>query len=114
MTVLLDIIIMFVVLEAGVIIWRRYARGEANEIPGDLAYLSSGFCLMIAVRVALTNSSSLLVILLVTLAGAAHVLDMMRRFRALDAVQKKAPRFGAPATALEPEPAKPGSPSDRR
>jgi uncharacterized membrane protein len=104
MTVLLDIIIMFVVVEAGVVIWRRYSRGEASEIPGDLAYLSSGFCLMIAVRVALTNSSPLLVILLVTLAGAAHVLDMMRRFRASDTA----------ATALEPEPAKPGSPSDRR
>ena len=96
MTLLLDIIIMFVVVEAGVITWRRYARGEASEIPGDLAYLSSGFCLMIAVRVALTNSSSLLVILLVTLAGAAHVLDMIETFScAGHGAKKGAPVWGA-------------------
>jgi Flp pilus assembly protein TadB len=103
---------MFVVLEAGFITWRRYARGEASEIPGDLAYLSSGFCLMIAVRLAWTNSSAILVILLVTLAGAVHVFDMIRRFRTAE-TEKKAPQLGAPATA-EPEQAKPGSPSDRR
>lgn len=104
MTILLDIIILFVVVEAGVIIWRRYARGEASEIPGDLAYLGSGFCLMLAVRVAWTNSAAILVILLVTLAGVAHVFDMIRRFRASDSTQKKAPRFGTPATASEPKP----------
>ena len=104
MTILLDLIILFVVVEAGVIIWRRFARGEASEIPGDLAYLGSGFCLMLAVRVAWTNSSALLVILLVTLAGAAHVFDMIRRFRASDTAQKEAPQFGAPVTASEPKP----------
>ena len=104
MTILLDIITLFVVVEAGVIIWRRYARGEASEIPADLAYLGSGFCLMLAVRVAWTNSSALLVILLVTMAGAAHVFDMIRRFRASGSTQKKAPRSGAPATASEPNP----------
>ncbi len=104
MTILLDIIILFVVVEAGVIVWRRYARGEASEIPGDVAYLGSGLCLMLAVRVAWTNSSALLVILLVTLAGAVHVFDVIRRFRASDTAQKKAPRFGAPAAASEPNP----------
>jgi hypothetical protein len=102
MTILLDIIILFVIVEAGVIIWRRYAREEAAELPGDLANLGSGLCLMLAVRVAWTNSFPLLVILLVTLAGAAHVVDMVRRFRAQDTAQKKAPRIGAPATASEP------------
>ncbi len=104
MTILLDIIILFVVLEAAVIIWRRYARGEASEIPGDLMYLGSGFFLMLAVRIAWTNSSALLVIFLVTLAGAAHVFDIMRRFRASDMAQKRAPRFGTPVEASEPEP----------
>ena len=96
MTTLLDIIILFVVVEAAVLIWRRYARGEASEIPGDLAYLGSGFCLMLAVRVAWTNSSALLVILLVTLAGAAHVFDMIRRFRASDTAQKGRPSLERP------------------
>jgi chromate transport protein ChrA len=104
MTILLDIIILFVVVEACVIIWRRYARGEASEIPSDLAYLGAGFFLMLAVRVAWTNASALLVILLVTLAGAAHVFDMIRRFRASDSTQKKAPQFGAPVTGSEPKP----------
>jgi len=104
MTTLLDIIILFVVVEAAVLIWRRYARGEASEIPGDLAYLCSGFCLMLAVRVAWTNFSALLVILLVTLAGAAHVVDMIRRFRASDPTQKKASQFGAPAAESESKP----------
>ena len=104
MTILLDIIIVFVVVEAGVIAWRRFARGEAGELPGDLANLGSGFCLMLAVRIAWTNSSALLVILLVTLAGLAHVFDMTKRFRAAGPAQKKAPRLGAPATASQPEP----------
>ena len=96
MAVLLDVIILFVVVEAGVIIWRRFARGEASEIPGDLAYLGSGFCLMLAVRVAWTNSSALLVIILVTLAGAVHVFDMIRRFRAPDKARKGRPGFERP------------------
>ena len=96
MTILLDLIILFVVVEAGVIIWRRYARGETSELPGDLANLGWGFCLMLAVRVAWTNSSALLVILLVTLAGAAHVFDMMRRFRAPETAQKRRPSLERP------------------
>ena len=96
MSVLLDIILVLVVIEAAVVIWLRSARGEGAALPADLANLGSGFCLMLAVRLAWANASALLVILLVTLAGAAHVLDMMRRFRAGDGAQKKAPRLGAP------------------
>ncbi len=104
MTTRLDIIIAFVVIEAGVIAWRRYARGEANEVPADLANLGSGFCLMLAVRLAWTQSSGFLVILLVTSAGAAHVFDMMRRFRASEPRNEKAPRFEAPVEASDSEP----------
>ena len=104
MTTLLDIIIAFVVIEAGVIAWRRYARGEAGEVPADLANLGSGFCLMLAVRLAWTQSSAFLVILLVTLAGVAHVFDMMRRFRTSGPAKEKAPRLGAPVEASESEP----------
>jgi len=59
---------------------------------------------MLAVRVAWTNSPALLVILLVTSAGAAHAFDVMRRFRTIEEALKKTPRFGAPGTASEPEP----------
>jgi hypothetical protein len=96
MTILLDLLILFVVVEAGVLTWRRYRRGEASEIPGDLAFLGSGFCLMLAVRIAWTNSSALLVILLVTLAGAAHVFDIIRRFRVSDTSQKRRPSLERP------------------
>ncbi len=104
MTVLLDIIIAFVVIETGIVIWRRLARGEAGELLGDLANLGSGVCLMLAVRLAWTNTSALLVIFLVTLAGLSHVLDMRRRFRTVEPAQKKAPQMGAPTTASELEP----------
>ena len=104
MTTLLDIILAFVVIETSVIVWRRLARGEASELPSDLAYLGSGFFLMLAVRLAWTNTSALLVIVLVTLAGGAHVLDMMRRFRAVDAAKKKAPHLGTPLSAAETKP----------
>ncbi len=104
MTVLLDIILVLVVIEAAAIARWRFGRGEASEIRGDMAYLCSGFCLMLAVRLAWTNSSALLVILLVTIAGAAHVIDMVRRFRTAGAEIKKAPQFGAPVTASKPNP----------
>ncbi len=81
MTLLLDFIIAVVVIEAAALSWWRYGRGEASAIPGDLLNLGSGFCLMLAVRLAWTNSSALLVIALVTLAGAVHVFDMKRRLR---------------------------------
>lgn len=81
MTLLLDMLVAFVAVEAAVLAWWRHARGEANAIAGDLLYLGSGFCLMLAVRLAWTNSSALLVIALVTLAGAVHVFDLKRRLR---------------------------------
>jgi hypothetical protein len=104
MTVLLDIILVLVVIEAAGVVWRRYARGEASALAGDLANLGSGFFLMLAVRIAWTNYSALLVILLITLAGASHAYDLMRRFRKDGAAQKKAPQFGAPATSPEEMP----------
>ena len=102
MTVFLDIIIVFVIVETGVIVWRRFSRGEAAELPGDLASLASGLCLILAVRIAWTNSSALLVILLVTLAGVAHAFDMARRFYAPGIGRKKTPQFGASETVSEP------------
>ena len=101
MTVLLDIIIVMVIVETGVIIWRRSSRGEAAELPGDLTNLASGICLILAVRIAWTNSSALLVILLVTLGGVAHAFDMAKRFYGPGIARKKTPQFGASETASE-------------
>jgi hypothetical protein len=102
MTVLLDIILFFVVIEAATIVWRRYARGEASALPGDLANICSGFCLMLAVRLAWTNVSALLVILLVTMAGVAHAFDLARRFRKDGRSIETAPRLKAPVSEAKP------------
>jgi hypothetical protein len=82
MTILLDFLIAFVVIEIAAVAWRRYRRGEIGAFPNDLAHLGSGFFLMLAVRLAWTQESALLVIVLVTLAGVVHAFDMIRRFRA--------------------------------
>ncbi len=76
----LDIIIAFVVIETAAIAWRRYSRGEMSAFPGDLGYLGSGFLLMLAVRLAWTNESAALVMVLITLAGIVHAFVMIRRF----------------------------------
>ncbi|MBT3070339.1 hypothetical protein KKP04_05595 [Rhodomicrobium sp. Az07] len=82
MTTLLDIILVLVVLEAAVIAAFRVRNNEASAIPADLAYLGSGFFLMLAVRLAWTESSPVFPVLaLVTLAGISHVFDIVRRFR---------------------------------
>ncbi|MFT4079802.1 hypothetical protein [Rhodomicrobium lacus] len=82
MTTLLDIILVLVLVESAVIAAFRFRRNEASAIPSDLAYLASGFFLMLAVRLAWTETSPLLPVLaLVTLAGISHVFDMVKRFR---------------------------------
>jgi hypothetical protein len=78
---LLDFILAFVAAEAAFIVWRRTSRGEASALPGDLLTLGSGFCLMLAVRLAWTNTSAVLVIALVTAAGVVHAIEMMRRLK---------------------------------
>jgi hypothetical protein len=80
-TLLLDFILVFVVAEAAFIVWRRMSRGEASALPGDLLNLGSGVCLMLAVRLAWTNTSGFLVIALVTAAGVVHAVEMTRRLR---------------------------------
>jgi hypothetical protein len=103
MTVLLlDFILVFVTVEAAFIVWRRYSRGEASALPGDLLNLGSGFCLMLAVRLAWTNTSAFLVIALVTAAGIVHAVEMTRRLGR--PAKEKAPRYEAPAVASEAKP----------
>lgn len=77
----LNVILGLVFIEAGFISWRRWKLGQTSALPGDLANLTSGFCLLLAVRVALESVSLPLILLLVTAAGAAHVFDTIRRFR---------------------------------
>ncbi len=98
---LLDFILVFVVVEAAFIVWRRYSRGQASALPGDLLNLGSGFFLMLAVRLAWTNTSALLVIALVTAAGIVHAVEMTRRLKSGAPANEKAPRYEAPVAASE-------------
>jgi hypothetical protein len=79
---LLDFILAFVAVEAVFIVWLRWSRGQAGSLPGDILNLGSGFCLMLAVRLAWTNTSAVAVIALVTVAGLVHAVEMTRRLRA--------------------------------
>jgi hypothetical protein len=104
MTLLLDFILALVAVEAVFIVWLRYSRGQMHALPGDMSNLGAGFCLMLAVRLAWTNTSALSIIGLVMVAGAVHVVEMTRRFRRGELAKEKAPRFEAPATATEAKP----------
>ena len=88
---LLDFILAFVAVEAAFIVWLRYRRGQAGALPGDILNLGSGFCLMLAVRLAWTNTSALAVIALVTAAGVVHAIEMTRRLRTGGPAKEKAP-----------------------
>jgi hypothetical protein len=101
---LLDFILAFVAVEAAFIVWLRWSRGQANALPGDIMNLGSGFCLMLAVRLAWTNTSGLAVIALVTAAGVVHAVEMTRRLRTSEPAKEQAPRFEAPAAATEAKP----------
>ena len=96
MTLLLDIMLLLVGLEAAAVVWLRFKRGELRALPGDFVSVGSGFCLMLAVRIAWTNSSAIAVILLISLAGVVHAFDMTRRLGAAEPAQKKAPQPGRP------------------
>jgi len=79
---LIDAILVVVVIEAVLLLglWRATGRGVA---PGDLApMLAAGAMLMLALRLTLTGYGWMPVCACLALAGAAHVADLSRRWRA--------------------------------
>jgi hypothetical protein len=105
MTILiLDFILACVAVEAAFIVWLRYSRGQASALPGDFVNIGSGFCLMLAVRLAWTNTSASLVIALIMATGIVHAIEMFRRLRKSEPAKEKAPRFEAPVAASEAKP----------
>ena len=76
-----DLILGFLVLEAAVIIgywvWRKRGIAPADFLPG----LCSGALMLLALRAVLTGSSWVLPTVCLMLAGAAHLVDVLRRWR---------------------------------
>jgi hypothetical protein len=104
MTILLDFILASVVVEAAFIVWLRLARGQAGALAGDMSNLGSGFLLVLAVRLAWSNTSAFLVIALIMAAGVVHAVVMTRRLRTSEPAKEKAPRFEAPVAARQAKP----------
>lgn len=79
---LLDGIMILVVLEACLFQWKsgRGTRLRAFSRPW-LSNLVSGFCLLAALRMVLASAGSLPVLLALTGALAAHLLDVYQRSR---------------------------------
>lgn len=81
MRVILDLILAGVGVEAFILALLSRKAGRNRAFHGALANVASGFCLLLAVRLALEGVPDGAVLGLVTLAGAAHAADMLGRFR---------------------------------
>lgn len=76
-----DLILGLLLAEAALLVaWRRRS-GRGVPLPGLLAFLLSGGCLMLALRVALTDGWWGWIGLSLAAAGAAHVFDLRSRWQ---------------------------------
>ena len=78
---LIDTIIVLTLIEAAALIgyYRQTKRGPR---PRDyLLNMTSGLCLMLALRGALVDSAWYLIALTLSAAGLAHVVDLVLRFQ---------------------------------
>jgi hypothetical protein len=77
----IDLVLVFVLLEAGVLwlAWRRTGRGLAP--PAMLACLLPGAFLMLAVRAALAGDGGRAIAAWLVAALAAHLVDLSFRWR---------------------------------
>ncbi len=80
----IDVILFFMLLEAGLLLLLRLRYGRGPTPLGSMANLASGAMIMLAVRNALTGSDWQIIAVLLLAALAAHVTDLVLRFRSLD------------------------------
>lgn len=79
---IVDLILGLLLVEAVLLAaWRRQT-GRGVPLPGLLAFLLSGGCLMLALRVALTGGWWGWIGLFLAAAGTTHILDLRTRWRA--------------------------------
>lgn len=78
---MMDVVLGFVVVEAGVLAWwlRRRGDTQGRAARAVARLLLPGVCLMVALRLALTDASGLWIGAWLLLALAAHVWDLRDR-----------------------------------
>lgn len=77
---LIDWIIAITLVEALVLTVHHRITGQGVAPADFIVNLSSGLCLMLALRAALTGAAAVWVLLPLSLAGITHVLDLSRRW----------------------------------
>ena len=84
MRLIVSLVMGFVVLEAALLVaWQR-RTGEGVAAADLLPNLAAGFCLLVALRAALDGAAWHWLALRLLGAGAAHLLDLRRRWRRRD------------------------------
>jgi hypothetical protein len=79
---IVDVILAFVVIEGLLLIVWRARIGAGPPVAGTLANLSSGAALLLALRAALSDASSMSVMACLSAALIAHVADLASRWEA--------------------------------
>ena len=72
---LVDIILLGMALEAFWLLW-RHQRARASGSPAMLLHLMSGALLLLAMRMALTGASPMMIAATLGTAGLAHAADL--------------------------------------
>lgn len=78
---LVEIIVLLMLLEGGLLLLWRWRSGGAVPAAGVLAMIGAGVCLMLALRAALTGAGSGSVAFWLLLALLAHVGDLAARWQ---------------------------------
>lgn len=78
---IVDLILVFVVIEAIGLVFYRRATGRGVRPLGILLVLLPGVCLLLALRSALTGAGSIVIAAWLTAALAAHLADLWQRQR---------------------------------
>jgi dolichol kinase len=76
-----DLILVFMALEAALLAWHRRRSGRGPSVAGLLAFFLAGACLLLALRAALVGASWGWVAAPLAGAGAAHAADLALRWR---------------------------------
>lgn len=76
-----DFILGLLLVEAALLVAWRWRTGRGVPLPGLMAFLLSGGCLILALRVALTDGWWGWIGLFLAVAGTAHVFDLRTRWQ---------------------------------